>query len=148
MRSDIVAVRAFFVEPPWLIFDHTGGGQVDGVKITLYLEGAGKPKGVFGAGTIVVTMYGVEKDAGGRLVRTQIHEWELPPEKAYPWRSIRESRFGWGYGLRLHWDPSLDVAGKEVVFVVKYVHEDGRVNATRPKAFRVPITGTHTVGVG
>ena len=144
LRSDIVRVNAFY-RSPWLTFDSDSGGKLDGISITVYLEGSDKPKGVFGSGTIVVTMYLRRVDEGGREVLTKIHEWELPPEMAEPWQAREESWLGWGYGLRLQWDPSIEVAGRDVAFVVKYLHADGRTISTRPKVLRVPVSGTRTV---
>ncbi|MCH8243839.1 MAG: hypothetical protein IH897_14685 [Planctomycetes bacterium] len=36
-------------------------------------------------------------------------------------------------------------AGRDVAFVVKYLHADGRIIATRPKVLRVPVSGTQTI---
>ena len=90
-------------------------------------------------------MYLRSVDERRREVLKKIHKWDLPPEKAEPWQARKETWLGWGYGLRLPWDPSLDVAGRDVAFAVKYVHADGRTLATRPKVLRVPVSGTQTI---
>lgn len=138
VESNIIGVHKFFEDNPWLLFEE----GVDGVKITVYLEGAGKGKGVFGSGTILVTMYTVSRDIQNREVLKPIHDWELDAEKSFVWRALQESVMGWGYGLRLQWPSELDVRGREVAFGVKYVREDGRVLASRPHTFKVPNIGS------
>ncbi|MCZ6699423.1 MAG: hypothetical protein O7D94_10875 [Planctomycetota bacterium] len=147
VKSNIIGVAKFFPNNPWLLFDSDGTGRVDGVKINVYLEsiiiedGKRKSKGVFGSGTIIVSMYRIAYDRLGNESVTLIHKWELDPEAAYPWRCLQRTAMGWGYGLRLQWPGELDVAGREVSFAVKYVREDGRVIASRPHTFLVPMFG-------
>lgn len=142
IESDIVAVHKFFDDTPWLLFSSDGTGRVDGVKITVYLEGAGKGKGVFGSGTIIVTMYRIARDAQGAEIVKPIHTWEMDAERAYVWRAKHETALGWGYGLRMQWPSDLDVAGQEVAFDVKYERESGQVIASRPQRFLVPSIGS------
>ncbi len=147
IESNIVGVRKFISSNPWLIFNSDGTGRVDGLKLTVYLEGTKGPKGVFGSGTIIVTMYRVDRDpAGGRVAR-QVFEWELPPHKAYPWRAKHVTGMGWGYGLRLSWGKDLDLAGKNVAVVVKYAQEDGRVVASTPQELLVPEATIHALKI-
>ena len=141
-ESNIVRVNKFFSQNPWLSFKSDGSGTVDGVSFTIYLESATQPKGVFGTGTIVVTMYRLGHDPLGREVVSQIHEWVLPPPEAYRWRSTRASAMGWGYGPRLQWPDSINVGGKQVAFIVKYVREDGRAISSSRQVLKVPVTGT------
>ena len=139
--SNIVSVNKFFSSVPWLIFDDPSSGRIDGFKCTLYLEGYDSPKGVFGTGTIVVTMYRIENDPLGREFTTQVHEWELPPHKAFPWRAKKATMIGWGYGLRLHWGKDLDVMGRRIAIVIKYIRDDGRVLSSSRTVLRVPLVG-------
>ncbi len=139
--SNIVSVNKFFSAVPWLIFDDPSSGRVDGFKCTVYLEGYDSPKGVFGTGTIVVTMYRIENDPLGREFTTQVHEWELPPHKAFPWRAKKATMIGWGYGLRLHWGKDLDVMGRRIAIVIKYIRDDGRVLSSSRTVLRVPLVG-------
>jgi hypothetical protein len=143
--SNIVKVNKFFNSDPWLNFEADGTNKIDGVRFSVYLESAEKPTGVFGTGRMVVIMYRLGQDAAGREMATPIHEWDLPPDKAYPWRAKQKTALGWGYGLRLHWDPKLDVAGSQIAFVVKYVREDGRTISSSRQVLKVPapqIPGT------
>lgn len=146
--SNIVSVNKFFSAVPWLIFDDPSSGRIDGFKCTVYLEGYDSPKGVFGTGTIVVTMYRLENDPLGREFTTQVHEWELPLEKALPWRAKKPSMIGWGYGLRLHWGNDLDVMGKRIAILIKYIRDDGRVISSSRKVLRVPLMGDAVTQVG
>lgn len=146
--SNIVSVNKFFSAVPWLIFDDPSSGRIDGFKCTVYLEGHDSPKGVFGTGTIVVTMYRLDNDPLGREFPTQVHEWELPPEKAFPWRAKKLTMIGWGYGLRLHWDKDLDVMGKRIAILVKYIRDDGRVISSSRTVLRVPLIGDAVTRVG
>jgi|GEM_PF-1474182 len=139
--SNIVSVNKFFSAVPWLIFDDPSSGRIDGFKCTVYLEGHDSPKGVFGTGTIVVSMYRLDNDPLGREVPTQVHEWELPPDKAYPWRAKKPTMIGWGYGLRLGWGKDLDLMGKRIAILIKYIRDDGRVISSSRTVLRVPVVG-------
>lgn len=141
-QSNVVRVTKFFSQNPWLSFTSDGSAKVDGVGFAVYLEGTEGPRGVFGTGTIVVTMYRLDFDPLGREMATPVHEWVLPPDKAYPWRAKRPSALGWGYGLRLQWPDSVKVGGKQVAFIVKYVREDGREISSSRQVIKVPISGS------
>lgn len=142
VESNIVRVNKFFSQTPWLSFAGDGSNRVNGVRITVYLEGANEPKGVFGTGTLVVGMYRLDVDpATGRERSTLAYEWELPPERAYVWRAKEETALGWGYGLRLQWPDDLDVGGRQVAFVVKYLREDGRIISSSRQVLKVPFVG-------
>lgn len=141
--SNIVRVSKIFHSYPWLSFADDGSGRIDGFKVTVYLESPDShDKGVFGTGTIVVDMYRLDRDTTGREVSTLVQEWELPSEQAYVWQAKKPTLFGWGYGLRLRWDKDVDVEGKKVAFVIKYVREDGRVVSSARKVFKVPLSGS------
>ncbi len=148
MESNVIAVRKFFSAVPWLIFNNDGSGRVDGVKITVYLEGPRGPKGVFGNGTIVVQMYRVDPGPAGRDETTLVQEWSLPPEKAYPWRIKKESGMGWGYSLRLPWDKDAGVDGRQVAIVVRYIRADGRELSSSPQVLKVPIPSSSRMNLG
>ncbi len=138
MESNIIRVNKFFSADPWLCFNNDGTGRVDGVRLTVYLEGASQPKGVFGNGSILVEMYRLDRDAKGSESAALLHSWELPPHEAYPWRAKRPTGMGWGYGLRLPWPDELDVAGRQVAFLVKYRRDDGRLLSSSRQVLRVP----------
>ncbi len=144
-ESNIVRVNKFFSQNPWLSFTNDGSGKVDGVSFTVYLEGPRGPRGVFGTGTLVVTMYRLDRDPLGRESVTPAHEWVLRPDQAYPWRCKRPSAMGWGYGLRLQWPETVKVAGKQVAIIVKYVREDGREISSSRQVLKVPLSATLAV---
>lgn len=141
VKSNIVRVNKFFSVNPWLSFGDEVSGRVNGVSFTVYLEDAEQPKGVFGNGVIVVEMYRLDHDEEGREVPVHLQTWELPPDKAYPWRAKHVTNLGWGYGLRLPWDKNLDVEGRLVAFIIKYIRDDGRVVTSSRKVLRVPSAG-------
>ncbi|HVP11972.1 MAG TPA: hypothetical protein VMV94_12395 [Phycisphaerae bacterium] len=140
-ESNIIRVSKFFNADPWLSFAADGSGRVDGVRITVYLEGPNAPKGVFGDGTLIVEMYRLDHEKRGREVPTLVHKWELPPDQAYPWRAKQATGMGWGYGLRLQWPAELDIQGKQVAFVVKYRRTDGRIVSSSRQVVNVPGAG-------
>jgi hypothetical protein len=137
-ESNIIRVNKFFNADPWLSFKNDGTGKIDGIRITVYLEGAGRPKGVFGDGTLLVEMYRLDRDRRGQEEATLVHKWELPPERAYAWRAKKETGMGWGYGLRLPWPDDLEVEGRQIAFVVKYVRADGGVISSSRQVVKVP----------
>lgn len=141
VRSDIVSVNKFFHINPWLSFNEDGSRRVNGVKFAMYLQSPSSKKGVFGTGTIVVQMYRLDEDEKGSELPVLVQEWQYSAEKAYPFRAKEESYLGWGYGFRLKWDEGLEVEGKRVAFLVKYVRDDGRVVISSRQEATVPVHG-------
>lgn len=140
-ESNIIRVNKIFDSFPWLSFASDGSGRVDGFKCAVYLEGARSTKGVFGTGTLVVSMYRLDADALGREVPTEVQCWTFTREEAMQFRAREMKMLGWGYGLRLKWDDNVSVCGKKVAVVIKYVRDDGRVVSSSRKVLRVPIVG-------
>ena len=141
VESNIVRVNKFFSQTPWLSFKNDGSKKVDGVSFSLYLEGPSAPKGVFGTGTIAVAMYRLDTDPLGKEVATQVKEWVMTADEAYAWRSKKQTALGWGYGIRLNWGNEVDVAGKQIAIVAKYLREDGRVISSSRQVLKVPPDG-------
>ncbi|GJQ25877.1 MAG: hypothetical protein HBSAPP02_09090 [Phycisphaerae bacterium] len=147
VESNIVRVTKFFSAEPWLTFSNDGTSRVNGFKCSVFLEGPGKPRGVFGSGTIIVCLYRVDRDGAGREVAVPLQEWEMPPDKAYPWRCKERTLLGWGYGLRLQWRDDLDLEGKQIAVVVKYVRDDGKTLSSTRQMLKVPRRGTQMLTV-
>jgi len=139
LQSNIIRVHKFFPPSPWLSFSGDGTGRAEGVRCTVYLEGPNGPQGVFGDGTIVVSMFEIVPQGRGREEAVKIHEWELSPDEAAPWRAKHKTALGWGYGLRLQWPDELAVYGKQVAFVIRYVRTDGRVVGSSRQVLKVPV---------
>ena len=145
MEQNIVRVNKFFHAHPWLVFDNDGSNQIDGVRFSVYLEGPQRSQGVFGSGTMFITMYQLDADKTGREVPTKLQEWELTSEKAYPWRAKKQTLLGWGYGVRLHWDNKLKLEGKQIALVIKYVREDGQAISSSRQVLKVPVHSSATI---
>lgn len=141
-QSNVVRVTKFFEEFPWLSFSGGESGRIDGFKCALYLSTPdSKGKGVFGTGTVVVEMYRLDDVPGGGEQAKLVQTWELTPEKLYAYQSKRPTLLGWGYGLRLKWDDHVDVRGRKVAILIKYIREDGRVVHASRQVRRVPMSG-------
>ncbi len=140
-QSNIIRVNKICNEYPWLNFTGGGDGRVEGFKCTVYLTSPDSVKGVFGSGTIIVSMFRLDRDPSGNEIPTPVQEWELPPEVAYLWQTKKPSLLGWGYTLRLQWDKGIEVEGRKIAVVIKYVREDGRVISASPQILRVPKQG-------
>lgn len=145
-ETNIIRVNKIVNSSPWLSFDPDGTRKVDGIRITVYLEAADRPKGVFGDGTITVQMFRLEKDKTGVEIAKLAQEWVLPPEKAYQWRATTESMLGQGYSLRLRWDKDANVNGKQVAVLVKYERPDGRQIASTRQVLKVPTAPAVVAG--
>jgi len=148
LEPNIVRVNKIFESFPWLSFGNDGSGKIDGFKCAVYLESANsRSKGVFGYGTLVVTMYRMDRDAAGGEVAAPVQEWQLPPEEAYVYQGKSPTSLGWGYGLRLRWDDRVQVGGRVVAIVIKFIREDGRVVSSSRKVLKVPLTGNQAAPV-
>ncbi|QDV91635.1 hypothetical protein RAS2_27390 [Phycisphaerae bacterium RAS2] len=147
VETNIVRVTKFFSAEPWLTFSNDGTSRVNGFKCSVFLEGPGKPRGVFGSGTIIVCLYRVDRDGAGREVAVPLQEWEMPPDKAYPWRCKDRTLLGWGYGLRMQWRDDLDLEGRQIAVVVKYARDDGKVLSSTRQMLKVPRNGTQMLTV-
>jgi len=141
--ANIIGVRKFIMQEPWLSFSPDGLRQVDGFKATIYLESGTTGKGAFGDGNIRVSMYTVDREGGSEHLRLAV-QWELTPEQTVPWRVKKATRLGWGYGLRLPWGDA-DVGGKEVEVVFQFLRKDGTVVSSEPIRLRVPARNLRVV---
>lgn len=137
---NIIGVRKFVSQEPWLSFNREGLRKVEGLKATVYLESGTTGRGAFGDGTLRVTVYSIEKlkDNSERLKRE--YRWDLEPAQTTPWRVKQPSRLGWAYGLRLKWGDEVQVAGKEVELSFQFVRRDGQIISAEPLRMRVPVT--------
>ena len=86
-------------------------------------------------------MYRLDRDENRREQPVLVQEWQFSSGKAYAYRAKKKSALGWGYGFRLRWDQDLDVEGRQIVFVIKYIRDDGRVVASSRQPAQVPVHG-------
>ena len=139
--DNIVQIVKFYTRGPWLQFRQDGGPRPDGFKVSaLYLIDGQTDRGAFGAGTIAVNLYVVERDEQGDDVATKIYEWEYDAQKAMPFRAKKRTLQGWGYQLRLNWG-DLDLSGKEIEIEILYRRLDGQTVNSAPKRLKVPRLG-------
>lgn len=140
---NVVGVRKFVSQEPWLSFNREGLRQAEGFKATVYLESGTTGRGAFGDGTLRISMYTVDRDSKGERLRLA-KRWEISPEDSIPWRARRPTQLGWGYGLRLPWGDA-NVAGKEVEFVFQFVRKDGAMLSAEPIRMKVPPNSARIV---
>lgn len=138
LASDIVAVRRYFENNPFLSFDDQADPNPEGFKVTYYAVSSATKKGAHGDGLIRFRMYIIEPalDDGpsvGRLAKT----WEFDPQQAMGWRVSRMSALGWPYLFHLNWGDA-DPYGREIRIVPEFVRRDGHVIRGSPKDLRVP----------
>ncbi len=139
LASDIIGVRRYFHNNPFLSFDDEGDPDPEGIKVTYYAVSNATQIGAFGDGAIRFKMYVIEpgregEPATGRLVKT----WEFNPQQAMGWRIRRQTTLGWPYMFHLNWGDA-DPYGKEIRIVPEYVRTDGRVIKGSPKDLKVPF---------
>jgi len=154
--DDVMAIMCTIRPKPWLNFDMSNPTRVNGIAINMYLISASTQKGVFGAGTIRVTLYesqpvsattssGAGAGTARYVVGNKLHEWVLPPDKAMPFRVLRRPErtyvMGDGYQLRLSWG-DLNLAGRRVGLSIEYQRTDGRVVRRPPFWLQVPPQGS------
>lgn len=150
--DDVTEINAFFNSNPWLNFDTSDPGKINGVAVTVYLVSARQRKGVFGAGTIRVVMYedvsakssDSSKEKAPAIQKTigkKLHVWELPQDKAMPYRVLRRPGktyvMGDAYQLRLSWG-DLDLRDRRVAIVIEYERTDGQLVRRKPSHLHVP----------
>lgn len=138
LASDIIAVRRYFENNPFLSFDDQADPNPEGFKVTYYAVSSATKKGAHGDGVIRFRMYIIEPavDDGpsvGRLAKT----WEFDPQQAMGWRVSRMSALGWPYLFHLNWGDA-DPYGREIRIVPEFVRRDGHVIRGSPKDLRVP----------
>lgn len=142
---NIIGVRKFLSQDPWLSFNREGVREADGFKATVYLESGTSGKGAFGDGILRVVMYSVQRDRrGAEETLTREYRWDLTPMQSTPWRAKRPTRLGNGYGLRLSWG-SADVHGKEIELVFQFIRRDGSIVTAEPQRLRVPDRSVRVV---
>lgn len=139
LASDIVSVRRYFANNPFLSFDDESDPNPEGFKVTYYAVSGATQEGAFGDGVIRFKMYVIEsgkegEPSTGRLVKT----WEFDPQQAMGWRIRRKGALGWPYLFHLNWGDA-DPYGKEIRIVPEFVRTDGRVIKGSPKDLKVPF---------
>lgn len=135
---NIIGVRKFISQEPWLSFNKEGVRQAEGLKATVYLESGTSGKGAFGDGILRVVLYSVHRDpqTGEETLRRE-YRWDLTPRQSVPWRAKQQSVQGWGYGLRLNWG-NAEVRGREIELVFQFIRRDGNIVTGEPQRLRVP----------
>ena len=139
LASDIISVRRFFANNPFLSFDERSDPNPEGFKVTYYVVSSATQKGVFGDGLIRFKMYVIEPGREGEPATGQLVKiWEFDPQQAMGWRIRREHTLGWAYLFHLNWGDA-DPYGREIRIVPEYVRTDGRVVRGSPKDLKVPV---------
>lgn len=136
-RDDIVAIRQFWSQYPWL----RRGDRIVGFQAAVHFLSGQTSKGAFVPGRIFVWLYEVPPGATDDNQRQLLYMWELDEQQAMGYRVRRESVLGYFYGFVLAWDDSVQVAGRLVEIVFGYERGDGRLILGAPQRFRVPLTG-------
>lgn len=138
LASDIISVRRYFENNPFLSFDDHADPNPEGFKVTYYAVSSATKKGAHGDGLIRFRMYIIEPGQGnepsvGRLAKT----WEFDPQQAMGWRISKMSALGWPYLFHLNWGDA-DPYGREIRIVPEFVRRDGHVIRGSPKDLKVP----------
>lgn len=138
LASDIIGVKRYFANNPFLSFDEESDPNPEGFKVTFYAVSASTQLGAFGNGLIRFKMYIIEPGEGdqpaiGRLAKT----WEFDPQQAMGWRVRHRTSLGWPYHFHLNWEEA-DPYGKEIRIVPEFVRTDGQVVRGSPKDLKVP----------
>lgn len=143
LEPDIIAVRKFFPQVPWLQFD-PAGDPAQGFRVTVYLVDARTRRGVWGDGDIIVQLYLRETDEQGRHQPKLLREWRLSPADAYKFRvrpeAMKDTAMGRAghraYQLRLDWRP-LRLMGKPIMIQINFLRRDGLLIRSSPASFLV-----------
>ena len=150
--DDVTNIMASMRAKPWLNFDPANPTRVNGLVVNVYLISGSARKGVFGSGIIRVILYEDLSGAGGGKVRPdakkatgkKLFEWELPPERAMPYRAVRRPDrsyvMGDGYQLRLSWGDA-DLAEKRAAVLLEYQRADGQIVRRKPFWVQIPRSG-------
>ncbi len=141
---NVIAVRKFISQEPWLTFSRDGSRDPEGFKATVYLESGSTGRGVFGDGLLRVVLFIVDRAADGTERLTPMKQWQFTPEQSFPWRAAKRTWLGWGYGLRLPWT-GIDPCGREIQLVFEFVRRDGQAVVSEPVRLRVPQRTTRVV---
>ena len=135
-EDDVVSVTQYYVPLMWL---HDADGRVIGFRTRVYLVSGRTSKGVFGKGTIAVTMNRLRRRAAGGYDRELAYEWTLDEQATAGFRVAKQSKLGESYGFFLRWPPELDLMGRRIEIAFQYRRPDGRVIRGTPRQFLVPV---------
>jgi hypothetical protein len=137
-EADIVDVVAIYDPFPWLFDPADDTDKVLGIRVrSLFLISAKSKKGVFGDGTLRMTLYQVQHPPGSRPVRQKLHEWKFDATEAVNSRVAKKTWMGYGYMFDLVWPEHLNLAGREIALSIDYTRTDGKIVRERPRHFRV-----------
>ncbi|HUW81392.1 MAG TPA: hypothetical protein VMZ31_01195 [Phycisphaerae bacterium] len=141
-QSDIVEMVAIYDPFPWLFDPDDDTGKVVGIRIrSLFLISGKTKKGVFGDGTLRMTLYVVQHPPGLRPVREKLYEWQFEKVQAVNSRVAKKTWMGYGYMFDLPWSEEMDLTGREIALGIDYIRTDGKLVRERPKYFQVMAGG-------
>lgn len=134
-HDDIIAINDIWQQMPWL---GDVDGQVVGFKVPVYFQSGTTGKGTFVPGTIRCRLNEIAHTAKGAQ-RLTLQTWELNDKEAFGFRVRRKAITGYYYGFRLRWSSDLKLSGRDIEIQFEYQRKDGRVVASAPKRFKVPL---------
>jgi hypothetical protein len=135
-------VVAIYDPFPWLFDPDDDTDKALGIRIrSLFLISAKTKKGVFGDGTVRMTLYAVQRSPESRPVREKLHEWKFDEAQAVASRVAKKTWMGYGYMFDLVWPEQINLAGQEIALGIDYIRTDGKLVRERPKYFRVMVGG-------
>ncbi|MCG3136690.1 MAG: hypothetical protein HJJLKODD_00525 [Phycisphaerae bacterium] len=137
LEADIVSVRTFYKNNPFVSLDPEGDANPEGIKMVYYAVSGRNGQGVPGDGLIRVKLFTIIYPSQGEPYGELQQTWEFNPQQAAGWRSMKKSVMGWAYQFTLNWGDA-DVYGREIRVVPEFVRNDGGIVRGSSNSFKVP----------
>jgi hypothetical protein len=138
LEPDIVAVRTYKGNNPFISLDPAGDPNPEGLRFTYYAISAATGKGCHADGIIRIKIYVVHHPPNAEPYGELVRAHEFTPEQAFPWRVTKYvDHLGWPYQFDVSWGEG-DLSGAEVRVVPELVRTDGRVVSAAPWSVKVP----------
>ncbi len=133
-KSDIYKVVCFYPANMWRSFDEAGDRNIEGFTFILYLISSSTERGAHASGHVEVQLFRVDTVGEKQSNRVLAYQWSRPTDEL-PQRN--PTKLGHGYQPSVDWG-DLDVFGKELEILVRYVAPDGTIIPSRTATLTVP----------
>lgn len=133
-RSDIYKVVCFYPANMWRSFDEAGDRNIEGFTFILYLISESTERGALANGNVEVQLFRVDTVGEKQSNRVLAYQWSRPTSEL---AQRNPTKLGHGYQPSVNWG-DLDLFGKELEILVRYVAPDGTIIPSRTATLTVP----------
>jgi hypothetical protein len=134
-RDDVIRIIPYWSQVPWL----KSSDVVVGFGVRVYFVSGETEVGTFVPGQIQI-LTNLLTPEGDYLRRSLVHQKTIVGQEEVGFRVRRKSPIGYSYGFPVRWPDDLNLAGKQIEVLIRYVRTNGTTIDSASKRLRVPLS--------